>query len=85
MFYQFIVNSCNILPLFTCIYFRDTAGQEQYFALTKVYFRYSMGVVFVYDVTREQTLINMEKWFKAVEEVSNNSYHQLNIALILKF
>lgn len=52
------------------LFLRDTAGQERYFAVTKLYFRNTTGVVFVYDVTRPETLFNMEKWFNAVEEVS---------------
>lgn len=30
-----------------------------------------MAVVFVYDVTKPNTLFNMNKWFNAIQDVSN--------------
>ncbi len=37
----------------------DTAGQERYRAVTRSYFRGSLGVIIVYDITRYTTLLNI--------------------------
>jgi len=40
----------------------DTAGQERYKSLVKLYFRGADAIVFVFDLTNETTLINIESW-----------------------
>lgn len=37
----------------------DTAGQERYRAVTRSYFRGSLGVIIVYDITRYTTFRNI--------------------------
>lgn len=46
----------------------DTAGQEQYRAMTSNFYRSSMGVVVVYDVTWERSFENIPNWMKNLEE-----------------
>lgn len=40
----------------------DTAGQEQYNSLVKVFFREADAVILVFDLTNEKSFVNLEKW-----------------------
>jgi len=46
----------------------DTAGQERYRAITNAYYRQAIGVLLVYDITRENSFRNLERWLKEVRE-----------------
>eukprot|EP00879_Flechtneria_rotunda_P003156 GHRR01003378.1.p1 GENE.GHRR01003378.1~~GHRR01003378.1.p1 ORF type:complete len:148 (+),score=24.43 GHRR01003378.1:167-610(+) len=47
----------------------DTAGQDRFQSLTPMYYRGAQGVVYVYDVTRPETLQSLnDKWMKDFEE-----------------
>lgn len=49
----------------------DTAGQEKYRAITTSYYRRAMGVVLVYDVTKEKSFLNLHKfWIETAKEVN---------------
>mgnify|MGYP001250333161 CR=1 FL=1 len=43
-----------------CIW--DTAGQDRFFSIVKMYFKFAMGICCVYDVTNINSLKNCEKW-----------------------
>ena len=47
----------------------DTAGQEKYRAMTKLFLKDSKIVIFVYDVTDEYTFTELDFWVKTIEEV----------------
>jgi Ras-related protein Rab-18 len=51
----------------------DTAGQERFRTLTSSYYRGAHGVVLVYDVTRPETLQNLQQWLKEVQLYSPNN------------
>ncbi|CBK19358.1 Ras-related protein Rab-44 [Caenorhabditis elegans] len=44
----------------------DTAGQERFRSITKQYFRKADGVVLMFDVTSEQSFLNVRNWIDSV-------------------
>ncbi|XP_014771100.1 EF-hand calcium-binding domain-containing protein 4B isoform X2 [Octopus bimaculoides] len=46
----------------------DTAGQERFRSITKQYFRKADGVLIMYDVTSEHSLVNVRNWMTSVNE-----------------
>ena len=57
----------------------DTAGQERYKAITSAYYRGSRGALLVYDITRNETFNNIEKWMNDVKEKVEGSLKLLII------
>ena len=50
----------------------DTAGQEKYRALTKMFYKDSSIVIIVYDITRKESFDEIKNyWFKEVKENTN--------------
>ena len=47
----------------------DTAGQEKYDALTKLYFKGAEAALVVYDCTDEKSFAKAQKWVKDLEEI----------------
>lgn len=45
----------------------DTAGQERFRSITKQYFRKADAVVLVYDVTSEDTFLNVRNWIQSIK------------------
>ncbi|KAL1823172.1 hypothetical protein DCAR_0311037 [Daucus carota subsp. sativus] len=46
----------------------DTAGQERYRAITSAYYRGAVGALLVYDITRNITFENIERWLKELRD-----------------
>ncbi|EDO33074.1 predicted protein [Nematostella vectensis] len=46
----------------------DTAGQERYRAITSAYYRGAVGAVLVYDLTKQKTFQDVERWLLEVRE-----------------
>ena len=46
----------------------DTAGQEKFRCLNKIFIKDSQIVIFVYDITRKKTLDELGYWYNYVEE-----------------
>ena len=44
----------------------DTAGQESFKSITKIFYRGAHCVVLAYDITRMDTFLNLENWFNEV-------------------
>eukprot|EP00356_Strombidium_inclinatum_P010905 CAMPEP_0170491942 /NCGR_PEP_ID=MMETSP0208-20121228/11389_1 /TAXON_ID=197538 /ORGANISM="Strombidium inclinatum, Strain S3" /LENGTH=75 /DNA_ID=CAMNT_0010767597 /DNA_START=118 /DNA_END=345 /DNA_ORIENTATION=- len=42
----------------------DTAGQEKFDSLTKMYFKDTKAAIIVYDVTNEMSFEKAQKWVK---------------------
>ena len=49
----------------------DTAGQEKFFSLTKMYVQDAVGVILVYDLTYAESLEGVRAWYSMVEEHLN--------------
>lgn len=46
----------------------DTAGQEKFFSLTKLYLQEAQGVILVYDTTYEESLDGCKIWYNMLKE-----------------
>merc|ERR1740123_2168275 len=46
----------------------DTSGQERFRCLTYGYYRGAMGIMVVYDVTNEQSFLNVRNWFRLIQQ-----------------
>ena len=46
----------------------DTAGQEYFFSVVSSYFRNTIGICVVYDVTNRQSFEHIEKWLQRIKE-----------------
>ncbi|CAL9151554.1 ras-related protein Rab11B-like [Musa acuminata AAA Group] len=51
----------------------DTAGQERYRAITSAYYRGAVGALVVYDITRNVTFENVERWLKELRDHTDTS------------
>ena len=50
----------------------DTAGQEKYRAITKNLFLKVQGFLALYDITNEDSFINLKSWVKLIKEECGN-------------
>ena len=57
-----------------CINFWDTWGLERLKTLSKIFFKGSQIVIFVYDITSKNSFIRLRKWVEDVENIINNEY-----------
>lgn len=57
----------------------DTAGQERFRNITKAYYRGSLGMLLVYDITNKTTFENISRWMK---EIKSSTSEDLEIILI---
>ncbi len=55
----------------------DTAGQERFRAITKTYYKGSQGIIFMYDVTDKNSLINLRNWIKQFEANADPSIRKV--------
>lgn len=46
----------------------DTAGQERYRAITSAYYRGAVGALLVYDISKQVTFKNVERWLAELRE-----------------
>lgn len=46
----------------------DTAGQERYRAITSAYYRGAVGALLVYDIAKQLTYNNVERWLKELRD-----------------
>ena len=47
----------------------DTAGQEAFQSMNRTYFRQADAAIFVYDVTRKETLDDVMYWQNELDEI----------------
>ncbi|CAD8052832.1 unnamed protein product [Paramecium sonneborni] len=51
----------------------DTAGQEKFRAITHAYYRGAVGAMICYDITKEQSFLNVEKWMDELRDHGDNN------------
>jgi len=52
-----------------CVFdYYDTAGQEKYMSMVRLYLRNSCACILVYDITRPSTLDRLEEFIRIVDE-----------------
>jgi len=57
----------------------DTAGQERYRATTTSYYRNTVGALLVYDITRNNSFENVERW---LDELHKGAMPEIVVALV---
>uniref|UniRef100_A0A914X1U8 EF-hand domain-containing protein n=1 Tax=Plectus sambesii TaxID=2011161 RepID=A0A914X1U8_9BILA len=65
---DFTVKTINLGERLVALQLWDTAGQERFRSITKQYFRKADGVVLMYDVTSEQSFLNLRNWMGSVKD-----------------
>eukprot|EP00911_Craspedida_sp_UC1_P002148 UC1_evm1s1652 len=51
----------------------DTAGQERYRAITSAYYRGAVGALLVYDIAKNLTYENVERWLKELRDHADSN------------
>eukprot|EP01083_Nonionella_stella_P001537 4424_1 len=57
----------------------DTAGQERFRTITTAYYRGAMGILLVYDVTDEQSFMNIRNWIRNIEQHAADTVNKVLI------
>ena len=52
----------------------DTNGRESFRNMTKVFIRDTKIVIFVYDISKKQSFIELEYWIKITKEILGNNF-----------
>ena len=47
----------------------DTAGQERYKSITKIYYKKSDAIIFVYDITNKESFDNLKNSYNEVKQI----------------
>uniref|UniRef100_A0A6B2LH63 Uncharacterized protein n=1 Tax=Arcella intermedia TaxID=1963864 RepID=A0A6B2LH63_9EUKA len=74
---EFAVKTFKVKDKYVKIQMWDTAGQEQYRAVTRSYYRSAKGAILVYDTTKADTFHNLNTWVKDVLDVPGNEDTQI--------
>lgn len=51
----------------------DTAGQERYRAITSAYYRGAVGALLVYDISKQVTFENVERWLNELRDHADSN------------
>ena len=52
----------------------DTAGQEKYRSIAKSYYNKANGIIIVYDITKKESLLNIENWIKDLDKYVDSDF-----------
>lgn len=58
----------------------DTAGQETFKSITRSYYRGSIGVILVYDITNRDSFNNVSKWLDETKSYANDKITVMLVA-----
>ena len=67
---QFIIRNIEIDNTIFRIQLWDTAGQENFRSMTKIYYKNSSCAFVVYDITERETFNNLEIWINECKKVA---------------
>ena len=56
------------------------AGQETFKSITRSYYRGSIGVILVYDITNRESFNNIAKWLDETKAYANDKVTALLVA-----
>ena len=70
---EFIAKNIEIDDLVFRIQIWDTAGQESFLSMTKVYYKNSSAAFIVYDITEKETFDHVEFWLKELKKEAPDS------------
>jgi len=56
----------------------DTAGQERYKSITNTYYKGAKGALIVYDISRKESFLNVDKWIADLKE-----FGEENVCILL--
>uniref|UniRef100_A0A7I4YNA3 EF-hand domain-containing protein n=1 Tax=Haemonchus contortus TaxID=6289 RepID=A0A7I4YNA3_HAECO len=76
---DFTVKTITVGERVVALQLWDTAGQERFRSITKQYFRKADGVLLLFDVTSEQSFLNVRNW---IESVRNGVEDSTVLALV---
>ena len=71
--FDFKSRICEIQNLKKKVKFQiwDTAGQEKYMSINKNLFQRVQGIILMYDISKEDSFLNLDKWLQNIKENSN--------------
>ena len=58
----------------------DTAGQEKYDSLTKIFTKNANIIILVYSITDKKSFQSLDKWLKLVKDINNEDSYVLGVA-----
>ncbi|KAL3982438.1 Ras family protein [Acanthocheilonema viteae] len=64
---DFTIKTIRLCDRIVAVQLWDTAGQERFRSITKQYFRKADGIILMYDVTSEQSFLNVRNWITSVK------------------
>ena len=76
--YSMIVKDKHIIKL----QIWDTAGQESFRSITRIFYKESHAVILVFDITTEESFDHVSEWYN---EISNNAGKDVLIYLVGNF
>ena len=50
----------------------DTAGQEKYMSICKIFFQKAQGIILMYDITNRDSFEHLSKWIQIINDATFN-------------
>ena len=76
---EFIAKNIRINDTIFRLQIWDTAGQESFLSMTRVYYKNSSCVFIVYDITEKETFEHVEFWLNEIKKEGHESIHYVLI------
>ncbi|ARF09964.1 Ras family GTPase [Indivirus ILV1] len=79
---DFQVKTLDLGPETIKIQIWDTAGQERFRSIHRSYYKYSSGIIIVFDLTNRQSFEHIEKWIEEIEKSVDNNLKNIKFLLV---